>query len=284
MLNAACRKSGFTLIELLVVISIIALLIAILLPALAKARESAVRVKCLANVRGVGQALLMASGDNKQQIPDMGNWGGVNGQFGDVSPEQTSQPYRMNGGARDYIMQYGLTRENFYCPNNTAVNTDTYWGPDTGITFAAGKTTVIGYQILGGRVGLQRANINDPNNFQDGLDGTASWIKLVPPGVESIKLNIEFEAVYPEIITDVVRYTSTNSFDTLSGHVKGKNPFLSGTGRYIKEGQGGSNIFNADGSGLWCQRTELGLKSGSLGSGLSQLEYGSTTNSLRFWW
>lgn len=63
------QPGAFTLVELLVVIGIIAVLIAVLLPALSKANQQSMRVQCSANLRSLGQALQMYAVGFKGTIP-----------------------------------------------------------------------------------------------------------------------------------------------------------------------------------------------------------------------
>ena len=65
-------RSAFTLVELLVVIGIIALLIAVLMPALRRAREAANSTACSSNQRQIMMAFLMFANDHKGHLP--GNW------------------------------------------------------------------------------------------------------------------------------------------------------------------------------------------------------------------
>ena len=85
------RRTAFTLIELLVVMVIIALLVGLLLPALARAKEEARKTQCRSNLRQIGLAIQMYAGDN-------GGW----------TPEFGGQMYRRSGTTHVYYPWDGV--------------------------------------------------------------------------------------------------------------------------------------------------------------------------------
>lgn len=105
---------AFTLVELLVVIGIIALLIAILLPALTKARESAQKTACLSNLRQLGTCMQMYASEYKDFIP-----------IGFMDQMQFSYVANWNNANGTRVSQMGLLAsagiitdgKAFYCPS-----------------------------------------------------------------------------------------------------------------------------------------------------------------------
>ena len=138
-------KKGFTLVELLVVISIIALLLSILLPALNKAKEQAKLAVCLSNMKQLGYIFKMYIEDNEYRFP-----------FND-DPSTTHDPYYFEwgdgefayGGARQTVSTfladmplpedrmlypYAKDFDLFFCPADNGENlglTMGYWKPTT---------------------------------------------------------------------------------------------------------------------------------------------------------
>ena len=87
--NENARRAGFTLIELLVVIAIIAILAALLLPALANAKRKAQAIKCVSNLRQINLAFKMYVGDFNDFYPVTFGWADFGGQQGTFSDAGT---------------------------------------------------------------------------------------------------------------------------------------------------------------------------------------------------
>jgi len=134
IVNKKHTTNGFTLVELLVVIGIITVLISILLPALSKARASAVRIQCAAQMRQISAAVLMYVNENKGYLPPLFNkasnpTSGANWQGPTFFPSSSAG----NSAGVSYLDPYmGVqsSNERYVCPQ--------YFDAQTGSTTGAG--------------------------------------------------------------------------------------------------------------------------------------------------
>ncbi len=114
-------NDAFTLIELLVVIAVIALLVAILIPALGRAREQAKKVVCEAHMKGLGVALRMYVDDygKTHKSPNQGLWDNAWEQPAVVRKYRADEPYAYWGIAYE---PYAKNKKIFRCPSTRRVD------------------------------------------------------------------------------------------------------------------------------------------------------------------
>ena len=129
------KKSGVTMIELLVVIAIIAMLAAILLPALSTAKEKTRRAICMSNMKQIGILLLMFASDHQEEFPSVDK----NEDYWVFKPKEKEWKDKNPSKKYTYHLELGITKSTqeqlapyleqyriFYCPSERAI-ASSYW-------------------------------------------------------------------------------------------------------------------------------------------------------------
>src|ERR1041384_2066547 len=128
----SANRAGFTLIELLVVIAIIAILAAMLLPALSKAKIKAQGIYCMSNQKQLTLAWLMYADDNQDKVPPNASGSGSRGgwvdgwlDFNAGTKDNTNILFLLNAKIGPYTKSIGIYR----CPGDI-YNCQCFWCKD----------------------------------------------------------------------------------------------------------------------------------------------------------
>jgi prepilin-type N-terminal cleavage/methylation domain-containing protein/prepilin-type processing-associated H-X9-DG protein len=216
---------AFTLIELLVVVAIIALLIAILLPSLGKARDKAKNAVCLANLHGHAQMMFNYATQFDGKLPNENTATGSGAILWDVTRTMTDTLFVLAGnnpGATVTGQAPPNMSKSYYCPFNVDKNIDGLWN----LGGAGGATRVLGYYFLNNRKntmiqGLAAPKYGKTTTIPKGDRQDQELVcDVVLSDIQSPANNTNPNYKY----TSIALGTAPNTYSFTTSHLRGSKP------------------------------------------------------------
>jgi prepilin-type N-terminal cleavage/methylation domain-containing protein len=161
------RRPAFSLVELLVVIGIISVLIGMLMPAMGRVREHARLTHCLANLRSLGQAMVMYADSSKGWLPNSNpsskanDYDATNAVLVALNRDFIRAPAVFHCPSDGDPVPYLIETADYTLPNSARVSYDFYsvwWQPEFGPKLTRIKDAPLAWDLDGGRPLLRNQN------------------------------------------------------------------------------------------------------------------------------